>query len=466
MSEFSFTKRLLVFRLLHLTMRESPTPSDSPSRRQLLVLGAATACGLAGCLGGDSTSTDTQAGPTATETGTGGSLTTPTDAASGGNDGDSDGSTDGGGDNPADGDAEGSNGDGKAAIDADFPITGETVPELQVFDETMVAFMTDLDVSAGALSVAREGEVVFQRGYGWGDRERTTPIDPEAFFRIGSISKLFTMDAVLRLVDDGGLALADRVYPLLDVEPPGGELADERIRDVTVEHLLGHASGWDRSEHANPLYNPVVVTEALDLDGPPTKEDIVQYMLDQPLQFEPGTDSIYSNLGYVLLGMVVESVTGRSYQEHLEATLFGPAGIDAIELGRTRPESRHPDEVWYEDDERCPNVFEGDDERSYECASHGIVLQTFDAAGGHIARSHALVRAVAELDWLWTGGEAHRSPEVIRFAGSHPGSFAYTERRGEVTVGVMVNTRDIPLGPYLDIQQGVDDAIADVEEWP
>jgi hypothetical protein len=447
-------------------MRESPTPSDSPSRRQLLVLGAATACGLAGCLGGDSTSTDTQAGPTATETGTGGSLTTPIDAASGGNDGDSDGSTDGGGDNPADGDAEGSNGDGKAAIDADFPITGETVPELQVFDETMVAFMTDLDVSAGALSVAREGEVVFQRGYGWGDRERTTPIDPEAFFRIGSISKLFTMDAVLRLVDDGGLALADRVYPLLDVEPPGGELADERIRDVTVEHLLGHASGWDRSEHANPLYNPVVVTEALDLDGPPTKEDIVQYMLDQPLQFEPGTDSIYSNLGYVLLGMVVESVTGRSYQEHLEATLFGPADIDAIELGRTRPESRHPDEVWYEDDERCPNVFEGDDERSYECASHGIVLQAFEAAGGHIARSHALVRAVAELDWLWTGGEAYRSPEVIRFAGSHPGSFAYTERQGEVTVGVMVNTRDLPLGPYLDIQQLVNDAIADVDQWP
>jgi CubicO group peptidase (beta-lactamase class C family) len=452
-------------------MRRSLTESDSISRRQLLVLGAATAGGVAGCLGSDDTgqsddtpTEDAGSDPTATLTETEEGSATPTDTVSGGSD--SDDSTDSDDDDPADGSGEGSHGDGADSIDTDLPITGEAVPELQVFDELMVQFMTDLDISTGALSIAHEGDVIFQRGYGWGDRERTMPVDPDAFFRIGSISKLFTMDAILRLVDDGDLALADRVYPLLDVEPPGGELADERIRDVTVEHLLSHAGGWDRSRHANPLYNPLVVTETLELDGPPAKEDIVRYMLDQPLQFEPGTDSVYSNFGYVLLGMVIESVTGRSYQEYLEATLFDPTGIDGIELGRTRPENRHPDEIWYEDDERCPNVFEGDDERSYECASHGIVLQTFDAAGGHIARSHALVRAVAELDWLWTGGEAYRSPEVIRFAGSHPGSFAYTERRGEVTVGVMVNTRDIPLGPYLDIQQGVDDAIADVEEWP
>jgi len=452
-------------------MRRSLTEQDSISRRQLLVLGATAAGGFAGCLGSDDTqrsddtpTEDAGSDPTATPTGTEVASATPTDTASGGSD--SDDSTDSNRDESADGTGDGSDGDGADSIDTDLPITGDAVPELQVFDELLVAFMTDLDISAGALSVAREGDVVYQRGYGWGDRERTTAVDPDAFFRIGSISKLFTMDAIMRLVDDGDLALADRVYPLLDVEPPGGELADERIRDVTVEHLLSHAGGWDRSRHANPLYNPLVVTEALDLDGPPTTADIVRYMLDQPLQFEPGTDSVYANVGYVLLGMVVESVTGRSYQEHLETTLFEPAGIDGIELGRTRPEDRHPDEIWYEDDERCPSVFEGDDERSYECASHGFVLRTFDAAGGHIARSGSLSRAVAELDWLWTGEEAHRSPDVIKFAGSHPGSFAYTVRREEVSVGVLVNTQDIPLGPYLDIQERVDGAIADVEEWP
>lgn len=394
--------------------------SDWPLRRQLLRTGAgAGTVLLAGCLGTEG-------------------------------EGDDD-STDGGEDADSSGD--------------ERPVTGEAIPELEAVDEAVLEYVDDLDLGAGAVAIARDGEVVFERGYGWGDPDRSQPADPDAFYRIGSISKLFTGEAVLRLVDDEDLALADEVYPLLEIEPPDGDLADERFRDVIVEHLLNHTGGWDRFEGPNPLYEPLEVMDALDLEAPPDDEDVIRYMIDQPLQFDPGTDQEYSNLGYVLLAQVVENVAGEPYQDHLERVLFEPADIEGIEPGRTRPAERPDDEIWYESDEECPDAFDGGDPVS--CADGGFVLEAFEGAGEHVARARSLVAAVDELEWLWTDGQVHESPAAIVYNGSHPGSFAYTERRPDgVTIAALFNGRHPMIESSAAIRQELTAALEGVDEWP
>ncbi|WP_049928757.1 serine hydrolase domain-containing protein [Halopiger goleimassiliensis] len=411
--------------------------TDRPTRRRVLRASAAGSVLLAGCLG--------------------------TEGNGDGDEDAADGDTADGGE-PSD-DGEPPEDDDGADEDDDRPVTGETVPELEAVDEATLAYMDDLDLGAGAVAIARDGDLVFERGYGWGDPDRTEPAEPDAFYRIGSISKLFTGEAVLRLIDEGELALDDAVYPLLEVEPPGGDLADERVRDVTVEHLLNHAGGWDRFEHANPLYNPQVVMEALELEEPPDAADVIRYMLDQPLQFAPGSDTVYSNFGYVLLARVVENVTGEPYQEHLERVLFEPAGVEGIELGHTPPSERPDDEIWYDDAEQCPSVFGADGETS--CADGGFVLEAFEGAGEHVARARSLVAAVDALEWLWADGRAVREPGAIVYNGSHYGSFAYAERRPDgVTVAALFNGRHPSVEPSAVIRQELAAALESVDDWP
>lgn len=353
-----------------------------------------------------------------------------------------------------------------------LPTSGEYVPELQALDEATIDYMTDLDIKAGALAVRREGETVLERGYGYDDRDQTEALPSDSMFRIGSITKLFTQDAILRLVDSGDLALDDDFYSLLDVDPPGGEPADDRIRFVTVEQLLNHTGGWDRFQHENPLFRPLVVTEELGLDGPPERDDFVRYMLDQPLQFDPGTASVYSNIGYVMLSLVVESVTGNSYESVVSKNLFEPAGAGDIHLGATRPENRHPDEVWYDSSETCPNVYTQDSSSSVACADYGIVLSAFSGAGGFVARGPDLARALEQLEWYWVEGEAHQSiawlyeeadVPTLPWFGSVYDSFAYAGRRPEGWVVALFNDRSLQPTIRRQIWSQLDDALEGID---
>lgn len=340
------------------------------------------------------------------------------------------------------------------------PATGERVPELSIFDDVMIEHMDDHGIGAGVLALRRNGETVLERGYGWADRNRTTPVEPDAVFRIGSVSKLFTQALTLRLIESGALRLDQRVYPLVGIDPPSGALADERVREITVEHLLSHTAGWDRDHHEDPLYHPTVVSDALSLDGPPTRTDILQYVLDRPLQFSPGQRRVYSNLGYVLLAAVIEATTGRSYQTHLRETLFAPRGIDGIELGRTRPADRHPDEIWYERDEQCRSAFEPWPVEAYPCPAHGFLVETFQGAGGQVARARSLARAIDRLEWTWVGENVRTSPDRVWFFGTHPGSFAYAERWQETTVVALFNGRTDWRRQAKELSERVRDIVA------
>lgn len=375
-------------------------------------------------------------------------------------------------DDDTDSNDEGNNSSGDDG-DGDRPVTGKPVAKFEPLDEAMHRYMDDLDLGAGVLAVMQDGGVVYERGFGWGDAEKTRAVEPDTLFRIGSISKVFTDDAIGRLVDAGDIALSDEVYPLLEVDPPDGGLADDRFEDVTVEHLLNHQGGWDRSHHSNPLFDPLVVREALDLSEPPGRDDVIRYMLGEPLQFDPGDRTVYSNVGYLLLGHVIESVTGTAYQEYLETTLFADAGVADISLGQTRPENRPDEEIWYDDREQCSDVFDPNGEGS--CADVGLVVESFDAAGGHVARSSSLLAVLDTIEHVWLDPSMAPQPDEQGWRDTLPsgplfgslyGSWTYVERRpGDRTVVAMFNGRHPLVEPSTAIAEEMDAAFDEAGDW-
>jgi CubicO group peptidase (beta-lactamase class C family) len=184
----------------------------------------------------------------------------------------------------------------------------------------------DNDVFSGAVLAARGDEVLLHRGYGLADRELRTPVGTGTRFNLGSVNKQFTAVAVLRLVQEGRLEL----------DAPAGRYVrglPAAIADrVTIRHLLQHRSGLgDFMRH--PHYDA-------DRVKPRTTADLLQLVADEALAYEPGTQRLYSNSGYVVLGAIVESLTGRPYHDVVREWVYEPAG-----MMRTGPDGpgQHPD---------------------------------------------------------------------------------------------------------------------------
>lgn len=165
-----------------------------------------------------------------------------------------------------------------------------------------------------AVRVSKAGVVVLKKGYGLADVERKVPATPDTVFRLASVTKAFTGTAVLMLVERGAIALDDPVTKHLPSSPPAW-------RDVTVRHLLSHTSGLP-----NYLDRPNSMEWA-------AREYTVQQLIDSfkdwPVVFAPGDRSAYSNSNYVLLGAIVEKVSGLTFDRFVETSIFAPLGMTA-----------------------------------------------------------------------------------------------------------------------------------------
>ena len=132
---------------------------------------------------------------------------------------------------------------------ADLPETGKSYEALFPFDQMMREFVKENEIPGAALAVAKEGRLVYARGFGWADRENRKPVQPHSLFRIASISKPITAVAILRLVDKGKLKLDDKAFALLSHKPHLGKdtKVDPRLKEVTIRHLLQHRGLLDGS---------------------------------------------------------------------------------------------------------------------------------------------------------------------------------------------------------------------------
>jgi N-acyl-D-amino-acid deacylase len=291
--------------------------------------------------------------------------------------------------------------------------TGPVRAEFAKFDEWMKAFMAEHQVPGGALAIAREGKLVYSRGFGWADRDAKEPVMPDALFRIASVSKPITAVAILRLLEQGKLSLNDKVLDHLKYEAhfeQDGKF-DERWRQVTIEHCLTHRGGWDRDKSYDPMFQAQRMARSLAIELPILPEHIIRYQLGQPLDFDPGERYAYSNFGYSLLGRIIEKVTGQPYEKYVQAEVLAPLGIVSARIGGSLKEERAAGEVCYYDVKNGEGTaVTGPGAGTAKVSiNYGVWRQeTLDAHGGWIASAPDLARFAAAFD-LVADGEQTRS---------------------------------------------------------
>ena len=171
------------------------------------------------------------------------------------------------------------------------------------------------DLFSGAVLVAKDGKTVFAQAYGLADREKKTPNTLKTRFRLGSMNKMFTAVATLQLVQNGKLDLK---------APFGNYLTDYPNKDVaskvTIEQMLSHTGG------TGDIFGPEFDKNRLELK---TLQDYVKLYGNRGPEFEPGSRWQYSNYGFLLLGVIVEKVSGQSYYDYVRDHIFKPAGMTA-----------------------------------------------------------------------------------------------------------------------------------------
>ena len=265
----------------------------------------------------------------------------------------------------------------------------------------MTSLLEKWNVSGGGLVVARGDRLLLMRGYGFANKEHKTAVEPTSLFRLGSLSKTITAVAVLQLVQAGRLNLDDPVLPFLgDVGPRSDRITDARVRDITVRHLLQHAGGFDRDRSGDVVFMPRAA-EAARRQGAPLPPDcptILRDTLERKLDFTPGTRFAYSNVGYCILGRVIERVTGAPYETHVREHVLMPAGAARMKVGRTLQPAEG--EVTYYDYRGAREVkaMPGLGLKQAPQPYGAFALETMDAYGGWIGAPIDYLRFVLAID--------------------------------------------------------------------
>ncbi len=170
---------------------------------------------------------------------------------------------------------------------------------------------------AVSVAVVEKGKLVYVRAFGVADIAAKTPATPATRFRIGSVTKMFTAVSVMQQVEKGAVRLDEPLATYLPDAP--------HAQEVTIRQLLMHASGiWNYGDEA--FLTGRVAT-------PATPREIVAWTAERPLEAQPGAKFVYSNTGYVLLGLVVEAVTRQPLARYVQTNILSPAGMTETTFG-------------------------------------------------------------------------------------------------------------------------------------
>jgi CubicO group peptidase (beta-lactamase class C family) len=180
--------------------------------------------------------------------------------------------------------------------------------------DQLLALHTKYGQFNGAVLVADNGKVIYQKGFGLANMEWNIPNAPDTKFRLGSITKQFTATLILQLVEQGKIKLDGK---LLDYLP---EYRNDTGAKVTIHQLLSHTSGI-------PSYTSLPGFLQSVSRNPFTVDDFIKKYTSGDLEFEPGSKFVYNNSGYFLLGAIIEKVTGKPYEQVVKENIFDPLGM-------------------------------------------------------------------------------------------------------------------------------------------
>ena len=197
---------------------------------------------------------------------------------------------------------------------------------------------------SGVVLIAKGDKILLQKGYGMANFEQNVPNTPDTVFRIGSITKSFTALSVLQLEERGLLSVNDPVVKYIPELPQAWSA-------ITIHQLLCHKSG---------IPDFIFAKAFGDTNNPQHVENALKEFADKPLLSQPGETVRYSNSGYILLGRIIEKITGKSYEDYLTDNILQPAGMTHTTVDHGRPLVPHRANGYNFDGEDLINTLPGD----------------------------------------------------------------------------------------------------------
>jgi D-alanyl-D-alanine carboxypeptidase len=322
------------------------------------------------------------------------------------------------------------------------PPIGPAMPTSELskrLDEYLSRFSSD-DAFAGVLLVAKDGAPVFEKAYGQADRDRRRPAATTTRFSLGSINKMFTKICIARLVAEGKLALGDTIGRLLPDYP------NAEAKPATVDQLLNHQAGI--ADFFGSAFETAPKAQFR------SNADYYRFVAPMPLTFPPGTRRQYCNGCYIVLGAIIERVSGTRYEDYVSEHVFKPAGMKGAGFFQA---DKLPADVALGYTRRAPDAH---GELRANAALHGAAGSAAGGAYASVADLLALDNALRErrlLDAKMTGwvldtdaGGPGRVRGGLGIAGGAPGVSAVLESDGVWTVAVLANL-DPPSAEQLGV---------------
>lgn len=238
-------------------------------------------------------------------------------------------------------------------------------------DNMIISFMKKYSIPGTSYAISKNEQIVYSTGIGFAATESDTRATASSLYRLASCSKQFTAFCILKLMETGKLNLDMTVFG------PGGVLADEyptvsqKASQVTIKHLLSHTSGW--VSDPDPMFTSSFAGKSLD--------ERITYMLSSP-QSTPGTVFSYYNMGFGVLGKVIEKVSGKDFETYLREQL-ALAGINDVHVGGNRANRRSNEVIYYSQS--------GTD-------GYANDMEVIKAAGGIIASPIEMLTLAHQLD--------------------------------------------------------------------
>lgn len=308
-----------------------------------------------------------------------------------------------------------------------FPITDLSndlfdFEKFSSFEQTVTRFISYWGVTGASVAIAKDGKLVYAKGFGYANREEQELMQPYHLMRVASVSKLITASAVMKLVETGRLRLDSKVFGvegILNDKSQYGYI-DSRVEQITVKQLLNHSGGWT-SRWGDHLFMAESIARQQGIELPLKKIDIIQFALAKRLHFTPGTHSSYSNLGYLILESVIEDVSGISYEAYVTQNIFNPNGIYDAFIAHNYDSLRYPLEARYYEIPEALQVPAFDGEAKMVLKSRGgNDVRTLGAAGGWVISSVSLIKFLGLIDPEREGGIISTESAAL-LAHSEPG---------------------------------------------
>ena len=299
--------------------------------------------------------------------------------------------------------------------------TGMPAPTMNHCDQAVEAFLNTYDIPGATLAVAKDGELVYARAFGHADLAGNEPTQPHHLFRIASVSKPITSLAVMKLIEKQAFSLSSQVFGpggLLEAHPYLSQVSytDLRLEDITVQHLLEHTAGWNRDvdcveepatpygyaiSHCDPIGFPLHVTHLLGESNPVREEVLIRFLMEEGLDFAPGTGYAYSNIGYLVLGEIIAQVSGQSYEAYVQQEILAPLGICDMHIGKNLKAEQARREAEYQGNGfQTLSCYGTGNQVPWEYG--GFNLEAMGAHGGWIATARDLLRLLSAVDGFGT----------------------------------------------------------------